>query len=169
MMKECHGCKGVGWVDSKHYGPTICPICKGLGQLEDSKLALQTVATRQPSGLRGRINVIRNKNRLLAELEEWLIAHDKIVFDHSNKRMNTYNSFSEANGKVLGLVWIYTDGANRIHLRKGDYGTVDVDQRVLYETSKGTDLWGGYPQFIVQSASDIEYAKKLITYALNHL
>lgn len=168
-MKECHGCKGLGWVDSKHYGPTLCPICRGTGQVEEEGLLPKAVDTRQPSGLLGRINVIRNKNRLLTDLERWLLSHEGVVFDHSNKRMNTYHSLNEVSGKMKGLVWIYTDGANRMHLRKGDYSTVDIDQRVLYQTSKGTDLWGGYPQFIVQSARDVDYAKKLITYALKNL
>jgi len=32
-MIRCHGCEGKGWVDSKHIGPTTCPICKGTGQV----------------------------------------------------------------------------------------------------------------------------------------
>ncbi len=34
-MKQCHGCGGKGWIDSKYLGPTICPLCKGSGELSD--------------------------------------------------------------------------------------------------------------------------------------
>ncbi|MEQ4489705.1 MAG: hypothetical protein AAC990_05000 [Dehalococcoides mccartyi] len=28
---NCIGCDGRGWVDSKYFGPSLCPICKGNG------------------------------------------------------------------------------------------------------------------------------------------
>lgn len=46
-MKQCYGCEGKGWVDSKHLGPTICPICKGSGQLNNEVLAGELI-TRLP-------------------------------------------------------------------------------------------------------------------------
>lgn len=166
-MKECHGCKGLGWVDSKHYGPSVCPICGGKGQIEANNPI-------QISESKGRLLDVEimprmNKNKLLVELEEWLRQSEGANFDHTNKRMNTYTSYSEKQSTVIGLCWVYTDGANRIHLRKPDYTAVDVDKRVLYKTSIGTDLFGGYPQFIVQTPNDLEYAKKLITYAIKYL
>jgi len=30
-MGICHGCDGKGWVDSQYKGPSICPICLGVG------------------------------------------------------------------------------------------------------------------------------------------
>jgi hypothetical protein len=33
QITQCYGCDGKGWVDSKHLGPTICPICKGSGKI----------------------------------------------------------------------------------------------------------------------------------------
>jgi|GEM_PF-5407526 len=32
VIKQCDGCDGKGWVDSKHVGPTTCPVCKGTGK-----------------------------------------------------------------------------------------------------------------------------------------
>ena len=47
-MSLCHGCKGLGWVDSQHFGPTVCPICKGSGQVNNEVPTGETI-TRLPS------------------------------------------------------------------------------------------------------------------------
>lgn len=171
-MIECYGCKGLGWVDSKHFGPSKCPVCGGTGKLANNikgenpeqNEASDLLDTQGRSILAG-----NNKNRLLADLENWLRANNKVKFDHRNSSMNTYTSRSAKYYKNLGLTWVYTGGGNRIHLRKGDYKDADPDNRVLYKTSSGADLWGGYPQFIIEEQTDVEYAKKLITYAINFL
>lgn len=31
MNRECHGCSGQGWVDSRYSGVVICPVCDGNG------------------------------------------------------------------------------------------------------------------------------------------
>jgi len=30
---KCPGCDGRCWVDSQHKGPSVCPVCKGLGSI----------------------------------------------------------------------------------------------------------------------------------------
>ena len=51
-MKQCHRCEGKGWVDSAHFGPTFCPICKGTGQIANgiSTPALKNVETERKPG-----------------------------------------------------------------------------------------------------------------------
>ena len=38
QIKQCYGCEGKGWVDSKHLGPTTCPICQGSGKTNNETL-----------------------------------------------------------------------------------------------------------------------------------
>jgi hypothetical protein len=48
QIKQCYGCEGKGWVDSKHLGPTVCPICKGSGQLNNRVLAGEIIPKQPP-------------------------------------------------------------------------------------------------------------------------
>lgn len=41
--KQCHGCEGKGWVDSKYTGPNICPICRGSGKINKASSTIQRV------------------------------------------------------------------------------------------------------------------------------
>lgn len=163
---ECHGCKGLGWVDSRHTGPTVCPICRGTGRLEDDNL--QQADKLEPLPIRP-VPRRGNKNALLTELEDWLQQQEDVTLDHANETMNNYRSWSEANGDVRGLVWVSTRGDNRIYLRKGDYGSVDSSQAVRYKTSTGKLTWGGYPQFSVKNRADLSDTMKLIEYGKRHL
>jgi hypothetical protein len=179
-MKQCHGCEGKGWVDSAHFGPITCPICKGIGQITvdpnsgDTNInagveIVNTVKEPQIVPIIRDDDKIKNQDPRLAELERWLRGLNGVTFDHPNKTMNTYTSQSRTRFSRMGLVWVYTDGNKRIHLRKGDYNQVDDDGRVLYFSDKGEELWGGYPQFIVETIDDIAYAQKLIEHAINAL
>ena len=68
---------------------------------------------------------------------------------------------SKVKGRTMGLVWVSTNGQERIYLAKGDFGPVDFNNKVKYE-----NVWGGYPQFEIRTQGDIEYAKELISFAL---
>ena len=168
-MNQCHGCKGLGWVDSQHVGPTKCPVCGGKGQINDLPSTPAVARSLQPLPPTPSEKTIGNRNRILGELENWLQQDPNVRLDHGNKRMNTYRSWSQNKVTQIGLVWVYTDGANRIHLRKGDYSQVDTDKRVINQTSTGQEPWGGYPQFIIRDSNDLAYAKKLIEYARRSL
>ncbi len=70
---------------------------------------------------------------------------------------------SKSKYRMMGLVWVSTYGAGRIYLFKGDYKPVDLNNKVKYQ-----NVWGGYPQFELQAQADVDYAKRLISYALNN-
>ena len=150
-MKTCHGCGGKGWVDSQYKGPAVCPLCGGSGQINEgqSKPSIKSQ--------------LANKNPLLLQLENWLQQQQGVTFDHLNKTMNTYVFISNLKARMMGLVWVSTYGAGRIYLAKGDYGPVDNGNRVKYQ-----NVWGGYPQFELRTQDDLEYAKRLIAYALQN-
>ena len=106
---------------------------------------------------------LSNKNPLLLEIEKWLLQQQGVTFDHAKKTMNTYRFTSKTRGRERGLVWVSNYGASRIYLFKGDFTPADPDSRVKYMR-----VWGGYPQFEVRAAGDVEYAKRLISYALSN-
>ena len=150
-METCHGCGGKGWVDSQYKGPVVCPLCGGSGQINggQSKLSIKSQ--------------LANKKPLLLQLENRLQQQQGITFDHPNKTMNTYVFISNLKACMMGLVWVSTYGAGRIYLAKGDYEPVDNSNRVKYQ-----NVWGGYPQFELRTLGDLEYAKRLIAYALQN-
>lgn len=150
-MKKCHGCGGKGWVDSQFKGPVLCPVCNGTGQIGESE-------AKTPNKTQ-----LINQNPLLLQLENWLGQQQNIIFDHRNKTMNTYVFMSNIKKRLMGLVWVSTYGAGRIYLAKGDYTPVDKDNRVKYQ-----HIWGDYPQFEIRAQVDVEYAKRLVSYALNN-
>ena len=153
-MKICHGCEGKGWVDSKFQGAVLCPICRGNGQIiENIESTIQTPQMPQ----------LANKNSLLMDLEKWLLQQQSITFDHPSKTMNTYNFIGNISRRSMGLVWVSTNGAGRVYLSKGNYGSADGDKRVKYH-----NVWGNYPQFEIRTQADIDYAKILLSYALNN-
>lgn len=158
ILMECHGCRGKGWVDSQYKGAMICPICLGSGKVVNGQ-----GGTSVPSKLIPTRPTLVNKNSLLLQLEEWLQQRKDVKFGHISKTMNTYNFMSKSKGRMIGLVWVSTDGSYRIPLFKGDYGSADPNNRVKYQ-----NVWGGYPQFEVRTQRDVEYAKKLISYALEN-
>lgn len=49
MSEQCYGCEGKGWVDSKHLGPAICPICKGSGQINNEILVGEQITRLAPT------------------------------------------------------------------------------------------------------------------------
>lgn len=147
----CHGCQGKGWVDSQYKGAMTCPVCGGSGEVGANQKVV-AVPARPPRF---------NKNTLLLQFENWLQQQAGIVFGHVNKTMNTYNFMSKTKGRMMGLVWVSTYGSDRIYIFKGDFGPVDPKNRVKYQ-----NVWGGYPQFVIQTQGDIEYAKRLVSYAL---
>lgn len=155
MEKDCHGCGGRGWVDSQYKGAVLCPVCLGRGKIDATQAktpAIPLIITIEPS----------NKNALLFELDKWLMQQKGIRFDHPNKTMNTYH-FTSKIGRERGLVWVSNYGAGRIYLFRGRYDAIDPDNRVKY-----VEVWGGYPQFEIRALADVEYAKKLILYALEN-
>jgi len=149
---KCYGCEGKGWVDSQYKGAMICPVCGGRGETGKSQSRTSTLTKK----------ALDNNNPFLIQLEDWLQQQQGVVFDHINKTMNTYNFMSKYKGRMMGLVWVSTYGSGRIYLFKGDYGPVDPDNKVKYQ-----NVWGGYPQFGLQTQSDVDYAERLISYALN--
>lgn len=40
FTRECHGCKGLGWIETKDGKPHICPICKGKGTIQDGNCTI---------------------------------------------------------------------------------------------------------------------------------
>ena len=160
---KCHGCydgSKQGWVDSQAAGgPVICPICEGSGELPERGLRPEPTYVPHP---------LRNKNPLLAQFEQWLASLDGVSLHTRKKTMNGYYS-PDASGRWSGLVWVYTRDGNRIYLRKGDYSPADKDNRVIAKTSTGKEAWGGYKQFIIKTAEDLEYAKRIVNYAQQHL
>lgn len=163
-MVQCHGCKGQGWVDSQYKGPTTCPICGGYGKVGNGGSVPVVISPKVPGGPKK-----PNANLLLAQLEVWLSQESEIVFGGSGKTMNTYNSYPRSSNRLLGLVWVVTNSNNMLYLRKGDYSKVDSRRAVLYADPPKRKLFGGYPQFQVETQDDLEYAKKLIKYALQNL
>ena len=137
-------------------------------QKQDQTTLLQIVDI-MSQGREEKETMDNNKNRFLGELEVWLRKLPGVKFDHPNKTMNTYTSISKEHFDERGLVWVYTNGRNYLHLRQGDYSSVDIDIRILDEERTDNLLLGHYPQFIINEKSDIDYAKKLIEYALNWL
>jgi len=57
-VKQCYGCEGKGWVDSKHLGPTICPICKGSGKINNEVLKGELITKLPPTSP---LSIIRRK------------------------------------------------------------------------------------------------------------
>jgi len=59
------------------------------------------------------------------------------------------------NGK--GLVWVsYPQGKKiSVHLRKGDYASIDPEKRVK------PNGWGGYPEYHLEEESEIDYLIEL--------
>ncbi len=155
---KCHGCEGRGWVDSQYKGAMLCPVCHGSGKVTDNQKEVSITSNILPTETPS-----INKNPLLLQLENWIKHQKDIKFDHSNKTMNTYRFMSKTKGRVKGLVWVSTYGAGRIYLYKDNYSPVDPQNKVKYQK-----VWGNYPQFEVVSQGDVEYAKKLISYALNN-
>jgi hypothetical protein len=151
---KCYGCEGKGWVDSQYKGAMICPVCGGSGETSKGQPRTSSLAKKP----------LDNNNPLLLQLENWLNQQpQRVTFDHVNKTMNTYNFMSKSKGRMMGLVWVSTYGASRIYLFKDDYGPADPNNKVKYQ-----NVWGGYPQFELQTQTDIDYAKRLISYALNN-
>ena len=163
MKSDCPGCKATRWVDSKYFGPTICPVCKGSGEIEDAK----AIVIEGPNI----VPIAQNSNAsvLLGELEAWLLKQPGIMFGVRGATMNRYDSVSYRTNDKRGLVWTPTRGDNRIYLRKGSYSTIDSNNNVQYITGSGKPTWGGYPQYLVQNREDLEFAKKLVEYARHNL
>ena len=33
--RDCHGCKGLGWIETTDGKPHVCPVCEGKGTVQD--------------------------------------------------------------------------------------------------------------------------------------
>ena len=91
-MKQCYGCEGKGWVDSKHTGPTICPICKGSGQL-NSEVPAEELITRLPPT--SPPSTIRRKSP-----RHWAFCE---AVDSDGHNLKRYDSSTECWRKETGL------------------------------------------------------------------
>jgi len=149
---QCHGCEGMGWVDSQYKGAQVCPICGGTGQLAGAEALSAAEGTRAVR--------TRNKNPLLWRLEDMLTGVSGVEFHHSNKTMNSYFRSGAVNWPK-GLLWVPINGTRRVFLAKVDYSVADPQHRV------GQGGWGGYPFFSVESEADLSYLLDLVRHAVD--
>lgn len=70
-----------------------------------------------------------------------------------------------------GLCWLEYKSPGAIpfavHLAKGKYMEVDPLNKVIYD-SETKKTWGGYPIFLAEEESDIEYLATLVKFAINN-
>jgi hypothetical protein len=81
-----------------------CPICEGTGEIEEKNNAPSTKPVASNFNHNISSTQMKNLNILLFNLEVWLRGLKEVKFDHTNKTMNTYVSFSSKKwGEKLGL------------------------------------------------------------------
>lgn len=75
----CNGCAGKGWVDSKVIGPTLCPVCKGVGmkKVEETAYDQDAVWLKLRDGTHKGIEDILDRES--ESIENWGKDHNDIL------------------------------------------------------------------------------------------
>lgn len=89
---------------------------------------------------------------------------NRIQTEYPLLRMEIRKSMVAFYNNKRGLLWIeYPKGRKvRVHLKKGDYSSVDRDRRVI------PSGWGDYPEFRVEKEEDVDYLMELVKFAISH-
>jgi len=145
----------------------------GLSDKEKEEINTELSEERNVTGYTKDKEVARRENslRLLEIFEQWLQSKPDIRLKHSKKTMNTYELMpvGDRKGKPAKL-YVPTNGQARLYLPITNYRPVDPTGKVIYKdqiSKNGTFVgWNVYPQFVLRNEDDLDFAKKLIEYAV---
>jgi hypothetical protein len=115
----------------------------------------------------------KNDNPLLEKFEHWLFTEPHVKLLHAKKTMNTYvlETALEA-GKKRPKLFVPTNGMSRLYLPRVDYTPIDSDHKVIYKDYRDSEGritgWNYYPQLVVSTEADLEFAKELVLFVINN-
>lgn len=138
-MQKCHGCEGKGWVDSARFGPIVCPICKGTGQIANGSPTptLKYIESERNPG--PTVHMKQSSLRCLISLKG---GQDKLVqIPRATPKVERENAWAITNGyrKSAGLYYvsIFTALEDAVILKNG-FTERDrfIPQLLSYRTSQ---------------------------------
>lgn len=102
------------------------------------------------------VDAFSNANELFTKLTGMVEALGSDIYreDHSTMRSFKFNRPV----RIKGFVWLQPRGeALIVYLRKGNYGNVDMDKKIIQKTT-----FGGYPMLYIKHPNEIDYAFNII-------
>ncbi len=102
------------------------------------------------------VDAFSNANELFKKLTGMVEALGSDIYqeDHSTMRSFKFNRPI----RIKGFVWLQPRGeALVVYLRKGNYGNVDTDRKIIQKTT-----FGGYPMLYIKHPNEIDYAFNII-------